>query len=50
MYYLDGLRKTTNILNQDIRFAGRDLNPEPPEYEEGVLTSHVNFKFAIITL
>jgi hypothetical protein len=34
---LDGLRKTTKNLNQDSRFAGRGLNPGPPEYAAGVL-------------
>jgi hypothetical protein len=36
---LEGLRKTTKILNQDSLSPGRDLNPGPPEYEAGVLTT-----------
>jgi hypothetical protein len=34
-----GLRKTMINLSQDIRPSGRDLNPGPPEYEAGVLTT-----------
>jgi hypothetical protein len=37
--YLEGLRETAKNLFQDIRSAGRDLNPGPPEYEAGVLTT-----------
>jgi hypothetical protein len=36
---LEGLRKTTKNLSQDRRSLGRDLNPGPPEYEAGVLTT-----------
>jgi hypothetical protein len=40
-YYLDNclerLRKTTINLSQDSLSLGRELNPEPPEYEAGVL-------------
>jgi hypothetical protein len=36
---LEGLRKTTKHLSQDSRSPGRDLNPGPPEYEAGVLTT-----------
>jgi hypothetical protein len=36
---LEGLRKTTKNLSQDSRSPGRDLNPGPPEYEAGVLTT-----------
>jgi hypothetical protein len=36
---LDGLRKTTKSRSQDKRSPGRDLNPRPPEYEAGVLTT-----------
>jgi hypothetical protein len=38
--YLEGLRKTMKTLSQDSQFPGRDLNPGPPEYEAGVLTTH----------
>jgi hypothetical protein len=36
---LEGLGKITKNLNQDSRSPGRDLNPGPPEYESGVLTT-----------
>jgi hypothetical protein len=36
---LEGLRKTTKNLSQVSRSPGRDLNPGPPEYEAGVLTT-----------
>jgi hypothetical protein len=36
---LGGLRKTTKNLGQDSWSPGRDLNPGPPEYETGVLTT-----------
>jgi hypothetical protein len=36
---LEGLRKTTKNLSQDSRSPGRDLNPGPPEYKAGVLTT-----------
>jgi hypothetical protein len=36
---LEGLRKNHEKLSQDSRSPGRDLNPEPPEYEAGVLTT-----------
>jgi hypothetical protein len=36
---LEGLRKTTKNLSQDSRSPGRDLDPGPPEYEAGVLTT-----------
>jgi hypothetical protein len=43
MYYpgirLERLRKTTEILSQDTRSPYRDLNPGPPEYEVGVITT-----------
>jgi hypothetical protein len=42
-YYLGicmkGLRETTKNLSQDSRSPGRDLNPKPPEYESGMLTT-----------
>jgi hypothetical protein len=31
--------KTTKNLSQDSRFSGRDLNPGPPEYKAGMLTT-----------
>jgi hypothetical protein len=31
------LRKATNYLSQDSWSQGRDLNPETPEYEAGML-------------
>jgi hypothetical protein len=37
--YLDGLRKTTKNLSQDILSPGRDLNPGLTEYESEVLTT-----------
>jgi hypothetical protein len=37
--HLKGLRKTTKNLNQDSWSPGQDLNPRPPEYESGVLTT-----------
>jgi hypothetical protein len=36
---LEGLRKTTKNLGKDSRFPGRDVNPAPPEYEAGVLST-----------
>jgi hypothetical protein len=36
---LDGLRKTTKNLSQDIGCPDRDLSPGPPEYEAGVLAT-----------
>jgi hypothetical protein len=43
MYYsgirLEGLSKTTLNLSQGSRSPMRDLNPGPPEYEAGVLTT-----------
>jgi hypothetical protein len=36
---LEVLRKSTNNLSQDGLSPYRDLNPEPPEYEAGVLTT-----------
>jgi hypothetical protein len=35
---LERLSKSTGNFNQDSRSPGRDFNPGPPEYEEGVLT------------
>jgi hypothetical protein len=36
---LEELWKTKKKLFQDSRSPGRDLNPGPPEYEAGVLTT-----------
>jgi hypothetical protein len=36
---LAGLRKTTKTRSQDCLSPGRDLNPEPPEYESKLLTT-----------
>jgi hypothetical protein len=36
---LEELMKTTKNLSQDSQFLGRDLNPGPPIYEAGVLTT-----------
>jgi hypothetical protein len=36
---LEGLRKITKSLSQDSRSPGRNLNPEPPEYGTGALTT-----------
>jgi hypothetical protein len=36
---LEGQRETTKNLSQDIRSVGRDLNPEPSEYERRVKTT-----------
>jgi hypothetical protein len=37
--FLATLRETTKNFSQDSLSVGRDLNPTPPEYEAGVLTS-----------
>jgi hypothetical protein len=36
---LEGLRGTTKNLSQDSKSLDRDLNPGPPEYQVGVLTT-----------
>jgi hypothetical protein len=36
---LEGLKKTMKNLSQDSRSPGQDLNPRPPKYEAGVLTT-----------
>jgi hypothetical protein len=36
---LEGLRNTTKNISQDSWSPGRDLNPEPPEYEARVLAT-----------
>jgi len=33
------LKKTIKNLSQDSQSTGLDLNPEPPKYEAGVLTT-----------
>jgi hypothetical protein len=37
--YLEGPRKAMNTLSHDMRSPGRDLNPGPPLYEAGALTT-----------
>jgi hypothetical protein len=37
--YLEGLRKTTKILNQDTRSPVRRLRPGRPKYEAEMLTT-----------
>jgi hypothetical protein len=37
--FLEGVRKTTKNPKQDSQSLGRDLNPGPPEYEEGGKTT-----------
>jgi hypothetical protein len=37
--FAGGTEETTKSVSQDIRSPGRDLNPEPPEYEAEVLTT-----------
>jgi hypothetical protein len=37
--WLEGLRKTTENLSQDIQSLDQDLNLRPPKYETGVLTT-----------
>jgi hypothetical protein len=37
--HLEGLRKASNNLGQDSKSLVRDLNPRPPKYEAGVLTT-----------
>jgi hypothetical protein len=36
---LEGTKENHENLSEDSRFPGRDLNPIPPEYEVGVLTT-----------
>jgi hypothetical protein len=36
---LERLEKTMKNISQDDRSPGRDLNPESPEHEEGLLTA-----------
>jgi hypothetical protein len=38
---LEGLRKTTTNLNQDSQSPGRGLEPGPPKYEAGVITTRI---------
>jgi hypothetical protein len=45
---LEGLRKTTATLSQDSWFPGPDLNPGPPEYEAGVLTTRPQLFVSLI--
>jgi hypothetical protein len=43
--YLEELSKTTKRLCQDNRFPIRDVNPKPPEYEAGLLTTRPRRKY-----
>jgi hypothetical protein len=43
---LDRLRKITKNLSQDSRSLGQDLNPGPPKYEAGVLTTRSRLSLA----
>jgi hypothetical protein len=36
---LEEMRKTPITLSEDSRYPGRNLNPGPPEYQAGVLTT-----------
>jgi hypothetical protein len=47
---LDGLMKTMKNLSQDRRYLGRDLNPIPPEYEKGDLTTRLRLFFWVVKL
>jgi hypothetical protein len=38
---LEGLRKTTESLSLDNRSLHQELNPGPPKYEAGVLTTRL---------
>jgi hypothetical protein len=41
---LEGLKKSTKTVSKDSRSPGPVLNPEPPEYEAGVLkTGKLNY-------
>jgi hypothetical protein len=52
LYYLgiclEGPRITTKKLSQDSRSQSRYLNPRPPEYEAGLLTSTFGLQLLII--
>jgi hypothetical protein len=37
--FREGLNKTTKNIIQDSRYLGQGLDPGPPEYEAGVLTT-----------
>jgi hypothetical protein len=37
--FREGLNKTTKNISQDGRYLGQGLDPGPPEYEAGVLTT-----------
>jgi hypothetical protein len=39
--WLERLRKTTKALSPDSQSSGRNLNPAPPKYKTGVLTSRL---------
>jgi hypothetical protein len=38
---LEGMWKTTKNLGQESLYPGRDLNPLPPEYGAGVVTTRL---------
>jgi hypothetical protein len=39
VFCLEVLKKTTKNLGQNCQYRSRDLNPGPPEYETGMLTT-----------
>jgi hypothetical protein len=43
---LEVVRKSTKNFSHDGRSSGRDLNPVPPEYEAGVLTTRLQFSIS----
>jgi hypothetical protein len=45
---LYGLRKTTKNLSQVRQSVGRDLNPGPPEYVAGVLTTQLRCSVGVL--
>jgi hypothetical protein len=44
---MEELKKTMENVIQDSRYSGRDLNPEPPEYEAALATSWPRLNMAI---
>jgi hypothetical protein len=46
---MEGLRRTTEDFSQDSQSLSRDLNPEPPEYEAGMLSQSTT-TFGAITI
>jgi hypothetical protein len=43
-HFLEELRKVMNNLNKDSRSPGLNLNPGPPEYEGGMVTTQPHRK------